>query len=160
LLYSIRVNIKITVIYSYLRHIFCRNRTSSYNSWKRQKIWPQFFDRAAHFMARNLNLKMGFFQTKNRRHWTTRWDNPTKISWNIDLLEIYQMLYLNFYLKFFLMYFWENSVFRVCWHGPTSAVVARKQRPIKIRNSGSVFIKRLIVKLKKYTKKFSSVKTA
>jgi hypothetical protein len=44
-------------------------------------------DRAAHFMARNLNLKMGFFQTKNRRNWTTRWNNPTKISGNIDLLE-------------------------------------------------------------------------
>jgi hypothetical protein len=58
-------------------------------------------DRAAHFMARNLNLKIGFFQMKNRRHWTTRSDNPTKISGNIDLLEVYQMLYLNFYLKIF-----------------------------------------------------------
>ncbi len=71
-------------------------------------------DRTAHFMARNLNLKIGFFKTKNRRHWTTRWDNQTKISGNIDLLEVYQMLYLNFYLKNFLTYFWENSVFRVC----------------------------------------------
>jgi hypothetical protein len=43
-------------------------------------------DRTAHFMARNLDLKMGFIQTKNRRHWTTRWDNPTKISGNIDFL--------------------------------------------------------------------------
>jgi hypothetical protein len=71
-------------------------------------------DQTAHFMARNLNLKMGFFQTKNGRHWTTRWDNKTKISGNIDLLEVYQMLYLNYYLKIFLTYFWENSVFRVC----------------------------------------------
>jgi hypothetical protein len=53
--------------------------------------------RTSHFIARNLNLKIGFFQTKNRRHWTTRWDNPTKISGNIDLLEVYQMVYLNFY---------------------------------------------------------------
>jgi hypothetical protein len=43
------------------------------------------------------------------------------------------MLYLNYYLKIFLTYFWENSVFRVCWHGPISAVVPRKQRPLKIR---------------------------
>jgi hypothetical protein len=90
-------------------------------------------DRAAHFIARNLNLKMGFFQTKNRRHWTTRWDNSTKISGIIDLLEVYQMVYLNFNLKIFFRYFWENSVFRVYRHGPTSAVVARKQRPLKIR---------------------------
>ncbi len=54
-------------------------------------------DRTAHFIARNFNLKMGFFQTKNGRYQTTRWDNPTRISGNIDLLEVYQMLYLNFY---------------------------------------------------------------
>jgi hypothetical protein len=30
-------------------------------------------------IKRNFNLKMGFFQTKNHRYWTTRWDNPTKI---------------------------------------------------------------------------------
>jgi hypothetical protein len=58
-------------------------------------------DRTNHFIARNLNLKIGFFQTKNRRYWTTRWDNPTKISGSIDLLEVYQMVYLNFYKKKF-----------------------------------------------------------
>jgi hypothetical protein len=45
--------------------------------------------RISHFIARDLNLKIGFFQTKNRRYWTTRWDNPTKISGNIYLLEVY-----------------------------------------------------------------------
>ncbi len=66
-------------------------------------------DRAAHFMARNLNLKMGFFQTKNRRHWTTRWDNLTKISGNIDLLEVYQMVYLNFNLKNLMICFYISN---------------------------------------------------
>jgi hypothetical protein len=78
-------------------------------------------------------LKIGFFQTKIRRYWATPGDNPTKISRNIDLLEVYQMMSLNFYLKKFLICFWEISVFRVCQYGPTSPAVARKQRPLKIR---------------------------
>jgi hypothetical protein len=69
---------------------------------------------------------MGFFLTKNRRYWTTPWANPTKVSGIIGSLEAYRMVYLNFYLKKFLVYFWDNSVFRVCRHGPTSAAVARK----------------------------------
>ncbi len=72
------------------------------------------------------NLKMGFFQTKNRRHWTTRWDNPTKISGNIDLLEVYQMLYLNFYLIFdvFLVKFSFQGVLTWSNFGGCSAETA------------------------------------
>jgi hypothetical protein len=40
---------------------------------------------------------MGFFQTKNRRYWTTLWVIPTKISRIIGPLEAYQMMY--FYFK-------------------------------------------------------------
>jgi hypothetical protein len=58
---------------------------------------------------------MGFFQTKNRRYWTNRWDNPKKISGNIDLLKVHQMVILNFYLK--------KSF---SGHDLTSATVARK----------------------------------
>jgi hypothetical protein len=42
---------------------------------------------------------MGIFKMENRRYWTNRWDIPKKISGNIDLLKIHQMVYLNFYLK-------------------------------------------------------------
>ncbi len=89
--------------------------------------------RTSHFVTRNFNLKMGFFQTKNGRYWTTPWDNSTKISGIMGPLMVYRMMLLNFCLKNFLPYFWENSVFKVCRHGPTSAAVARKQRPLKIR---------------------------
>jgi hypothetical protein len=63
-------------------------------------------DRAAHFMAKNLNLKMAFFQTKNGRYSTTPWNNPTKISRIIGPLEVYQMVYLPFHVNFFT-FFWR-----------------------------------------------------
>jgi hypothetical protein len=56
-------------------------------------------DRTSHFITRNFILKMGFFQTKNRRYWTTPWDNSTKISGFIGPLEVHRTMLLNFCLK-------------------------------------------------------------
>ncbi len=56
-------------------------------------------NRTSHFIARNLSLKMGFFQTKNCRYWTTPRVNSTKKLGIIGPLEVYRMVYLNFRLK-------------------------------------------------------------
>ncbi len=90
-------------------------------------------DRTAHFMARNLNLKMGFFQTKNRRHQTTRWDIPTKISGNIDPLEVYQMVYLNFNLKIFFDVFLGKFCFQDVSTWSNFGGCSAETAPLKIR---------------------------
>jgi hypothetical protein len=100
-------------------------------------------DRAAHFMARNLNLKMGFFQTKNRRHWTTRWDNPMKISRNIDLLEVYQILYLNFYLKNFFDVFLGKFSFQGVLTWPNFGGCSAETAPPKNSNTPGLFYSRM-----------------
>jgi hypothetical protein len=76
---------------------------------------------------------MGFFQTKIRRYWEIPGENPIKVSGNIDLLEDYQMVSLNFYFKnFFDMFLGKFSFERVLtWSnfGGCSAETA----PLKIR---------------------------
>ncbi len=62
-------------------------------------------DRMALRIQRNFNLKMGFFQTKNRHQQTIPWANSTKNLPFIGLLEVHQMLHLDFTRKKFLIGF-------------------------------------------------------